>query len=121
MVWEYGGMGVWGSRRHSHTPTLPHSHTPTLPAMAYLALRILFTVSFSHLLRLSQVRSRRPLAAAGVNYLVAAIGCAAWALLARGAWAMPTVLLGALAGFTYVTSLLLILPAMRESGVAVTG
>jgi drug/metabolite transporter (DMT)-like permease len=89
--------------------------------MVFLLLRILFTVAFSHLLRLSQARTRWPMGAAAVNYLVAAVACAGWAAQVGGGWHGRTVLLGGLAGFTYVTSLLLILPSMRRSGVSLTG
>ena len=89
--------------------------------MLFLLLRILFTVSFSHLLRLSQARTRRPMAAAAINYLVAAVICGAWAWAAGGAAHPLTLVLGGLAGFTYVTSLVMMLPAMRQSGVSVTG
>ncbi len=89
--------------------------------MLFLLLRILFTVAFSHLLRFSQARTRRPLVAAAINYGVAAAACAGWA----GAAGVPphpvTLWLGAAAGFTYVLSLVLMLPAMRQSGVSVTG
>lgn len=88
--------------------------------MVNLLLRIVFTVSFSHLLRLSQARTRKPIAAAAINYLVAAAACTLWACALGRAWQGPTVLLGAAAGFTYVSSLVLILPCMRQSGVAVT-
>src|SRR4051794_22237953 len=35
-VWEYGGVGVWGSA----TPTPPYSHTPILPRPLGLAHRL---------------------------------------------------------------------------------
>jgi multidrug transporter EmrE-like cation transporter len=89
--------------------------------MVYLLLRILFTVSFSHLLRLSQARTRWPLGAALVNYAVAAVACGAWAALARHGWHARTAMIGGMAGFTYVSSLLLILPSMHRSGVSLTG
>src|SRR5205814_9223538 len=34
VVWECGGVGVWGSEPRTRTPNavpLPHPHTPTLP------------------------------------------------------------------------------------------
>lgn len=89
--------------------------------MIYLFLRILFTVLFSHLLRFSQARCRRPLLAATVNYLVAAVAGLLWTLSAKAGWNGHTALLGAIAGLTYVTSLMLILPSMRISGVSITG
>lgn len=89
--------------------------------MIYLLLRILFTVVFSHLLRFSQARCRRPLLAAAVNYLVAAVACLLWVLFTGTRANGHTALLGAVAGFTYVTSLMLILPSMRISGVSITG
>lgn len=89
--------------------------------MAYLLLRILFTVLFSHLLRFSQARCRRPLLAAAINYLVAAVAGLVWVLLSGAAWHPHTMLLGAVAGITYVTSLMLILPSMRISGISITG
>lgn len=88
--------------------------------MLYLLLRLGFTVSFSHLLRLSQARTRRPMLAACVNYVVAAVACALWAA-AAGNWNSQTLILGGLAGFTYVSSLVLMLPTMRRSGVSITG
>lgn len=89
--------------------------------MLFLLLRILFTVAFSHLLRLSQARTRRPVGAAAVNYLVAALACGVWIAWTRGGWHPHTVVLGSLAGFTYVTSLVMILPAMQRSGVSLVG
>ena len=89
--------------------------------MVFLLLRIVFNVSFSHLLRLSQARTRRPMAAAGVNYLVAAIACTGWAVVAGQAPHPVTLLWGSLAGFAYVAAMVLLLPSMRRSGVALTG
>lgn len=89
--------------------------------MLFLLLRILFTTAFSHLLRLSQARTRRPLYAAAVNYAVAAVASGAWTLIAGCRWHTPTILLGIAAGLGYVVSLLLVLPSMRKSGVSVTG
>ncbi len=90
--------------------------------MAYLLFRILLTVSFSHLVRFLQVRTERTLPAALVNYMVATVVSAALALAwgARGlSWTAAW--LGAVGGVTYVTSLVLMLPAMRQAGVAVSG
>lgn len=89
--------------------------------MAFLLLRIVFTVAFSHLLRFSQARTRRPLLAATVNYGMAGLACSLWAGATGSLPHWPTLVLGALAGFTYVTSLVMMLPAMRKSGVSVTG
>lgn len=89
--------------------------------MIYLLLRILFTVAFSHLLRFSQARCRRPMGAAAVNYGVATAACLGWAALAGVPRHPHSLVLGGLAGFTYVTSLVMILPSMRRSGVSVTG
>src|SRR5688500_79021 len=89
--------------------------------MVFLLLRIVFNVSFSHLLRLSQARTRRPMAAAGVNYLVAAVACSGWALAAGQPLHPLTLLLGTLSGFAYVAAMVLLLPSMRRSGVALTG
>jgi drug/metabolite transporter (DMT)-like permease len=89
--------------------------------MGFLLLRIVFNVTFSHLLRLSQARTPRPMAAAAINYLVAALACGAWAWMAGTAPHPAAVALGGAAGLTYVTSLVMMLPAMRRSGVAVTG
>jgi drug/metabolite transporter (DMT)-like permease len=89
--------------------------------MLFLLLRILFTIAFSHLLRLSQARTPHPIGAAAVNYAVAALACSAWTAWARCGWHPHTALLGGLAGFTYVTSLVMILPAMKRSGVSLVG
>ena len=89
--------------------------------MLFLLTRILFTVTFSHLLRLSQARTPRPLSAAGINYLLAAIACTLWTWIARVAWHPQTVVLGAVAGVLYVVSMVLMLPAMRAGGVSVVG
>src|SRR5881227_1190062 len=89
--------------------------------MFFLLVRVVFTVAFSHLLRLSQARTRRPMAAAAINYLVGATILAGWAFGAGCRWHAHAVLLGALAGGTYVSSLVLLLPAMRQCGVSVTG
>lgn len=89
--------------------------------MLFLLLRVVFTVAFSHILRLSQARTPRPLYAAAVNYGVAAVASGAWTLIAGWRWHSPTILLGIAAGVGYVVSLLLVLPSMRKSGVSVTG
>jgi drug/metabolite transporter (DMT)-like permease len=89
--------------------------------MFFLLSRILFTVTFSHLLRLSQARTPRPLSAAGINYLIAAVATTGWTVAAHVPWNQHTVLLGAITGFLYVVSMVLILPAMRAGGVSVTG
>src|SRR5438874_412986 len=73
--------------------------------MGFLLLRVLFTVTFSHLLRMSQARTRRPMNAAAVNYLLAALACGVWALAARCGWHPATLLLGGLAGSTFFTGL----------------
>jgi drug/metabolite transporter (DMT)-like permease len=89
--------------------------------MLFLLLRILFTLSFSHLIRLSQARTRRPMAAAAVNYVVAAVGCVIWVMVVRGGASGETLFLGSVAGVIYVVSMVMLLPAMRASGVAVVG
>jgi drug/metabolite transporter (DMT)-like permease len=89
--------------------------------MIFLLLRIFFSTAFSHMIRLSQARTPRPMGAAAINYLIAGIGCSGWALFARQPWHTPTVVLGAVAGVIYVLSMVLLLPAMRESGVSVIG
>lgn len=89
--------------------------------MAYLLARIVFTVAFSHLLRYSQARTARPLHAAGINYLVATLLCGAWTASAARSLHPHTAGLGAIGGAIYVSSLVLMLPAMRQSGVAITG
>ena len=50
--------------------------------MPFLLLRIVLTVSFSHLLRYTQVRTGRTLPVALVNYVAAALACGAvaWGL-----------------------------------------
>jgi drug/metabolite transporter (DMT)-like permease len=89
--------------------------------MTYLALRILFNVAFSHLLRLTQARASNQILTAFVNYLAAAVACGVWAVAAGRPVHAVTAGLGALAGLTYVTSMVLWLPAMRQSGVSVVG
>jgi drug/metabolite transporter (DMT)-like permease len=89
--------------------------------MVFLLLRIVFNVSFSHLLRLSQARTRRPMVAAGINYLVAAFACSGWAVAAGQPLHPLTLVLGTFSGFAYVAAMVLLLPSMRRSGVALTG
>lgn len=90
--------------------------------MIYLLLRIALSVAFSQTVRWVQVRGGRTLPPLLVNYLVAAVVCAgiAWGLGGRH-FAFSTFWLAAVGGVTYVTSLVLMLRAMRESGVAITG
>lgn len=80
-----------------------------------------FSATFSQLLRFSQARNVRPLTAAGMNYLVAAAVCLVWVFTARSHWTLPSTILGSVAGVTYVSSLLLILPCMRLLGVSLVG
>lgn len=61
------------------------------------------------------------MAAAGINYLVAAVACSGWAVAAGQPLHPLTLLLGTLSGFAYVAAMVLLLPSMRRSGVALTG
>lgn len=94
---------------------------PNAGRVLFLILRILFSTSFAHLLRLSQAQTRRPFTAVAINYLVAALACAGWTVLTGGRLHAPALILGTIAGITYVSSMVLQLPAMRNSGVSVTG
>lgn len=89
--------------------------------MIFLALRIVCTISFSHLLRLVQMRTRRPRAAAAVNYLVAAAASAVWMAASGCDLRVESGALGLLAGCTYILCIVLMFRAMEESGVSVTG
>jgi drug/metabolite transporter (DMT)-like permease len=90
--------------------------------MIWLLLRVLLSVTFSQGIRYLQVRTDRTQPALLLNYVVAGFGSAAMALALGGIRLPPSMLaLAAIGGITYVTSLVLLLPAMREVGVAVTG
>lgn len=90
--------------------------------MHYLALRVIFTLCFTHLLRYAQGRTPRPLWAMGINYLVASALCVGWVRYTGWQGADSRVIgLGVLAGVTYVTSLLFFLPAIRASGISIAG
>jgi drug/metabolite transporter (DMT)-like permease len=90
--------------------------------MLFLALRILLSVAFAQTLRFAQLRTGRTLAVALVNYGVAALICGAIAWSLGGhSLSSSTLWLAVAGGTTYFTSLVLLLPAMREAGVAITG
>jgi drug/metabolite transporter (DMT)-like permease len=88
--------------------------------MLFLFLRALCNVVFAQLLRLGQTKRPQTLGVVTVNYLVATLASLALACLrGRLHYAPPTLGLGALGGVSYIVSMLLLLPAMRRSGLSV--
>jgi drug/metabolite transporter (DMT)-like permease len=89
--------------------------------MHYIFLRALCNTAFAQMLRLSQAKRPQPLGVITVNYLVATlVSLILAALRGRLSYHPPTLYLGALGGVGYVLSILVLMPAMRGSGVAVT-
>jgi drug/metabolite transporter (DMT)-like permease len=88
--------------------------------MLFVFLRALCNTLFAQLLRLGQAKRPQTLGVITVNYLVATL---ASLLLAgfhgRVRCLPPTLGLGALGGVGYIASILLMMPAMRRSGVSV--
>jgi glucose uptake protein GlcU len=89
--------------------------------MLYILLRVLFMTVFAQLLRYAQARGGRVMLVVLVNYAFAALFCAA--LAASGGqlgFSRVTFECGAIGGTAYLVSLLLLLPAMSQSGVAIS-
>jgi multidrug transporter EmrE-like cation transporter len=89
--------------------------------MLYILLRVLLMTAFAHLLRHSQARGGRVMQVVLVNYAFATLFCVALAA-SGGQLGFSTITLGcgALGGTAYLVSLLLLLPAMNQSGVAIS-
>jgi drug/metabolite transporter (DMT)-like permease len=88
--------------------------------MLFIILRALCNTAFAQLLRLSQSRRPRTLGVITVNYLVATLVSLALAAGRGGVrYLPPTVGFGVLGGVGYIVSILLLMPAMRASGLAV--
>src|SRR6266446_5053371 len=89
--------------------------------MHFLCLRAVCNVVFAQLLRLGQTKRPQTLGVVTVNYLVATLASLALACLrGRVHYVPPTLGLGALGGVGYIVSMLLLLPAMRRSGVSIS-
>src|SRR5215212_5861442 len=88
--------------------------------MLFIILRAVCNTVFAQLLRLSQSRRPQTLGVITVNYLVATLLSLALAQ-SRGdvRYLPPTVGFGLLGGVGYIVSILLLMPAMRASGLAV--
>lgn len=88
--------------------------------MLFIVLRALCNTLFAQLLRLGQAQRPQMLGVITVNYLVATLASLLLAGL-RGSvhYLPPTLGLGALGGVGYIASILLLMPAMRSSGVSV--
>src|SRR5947209_5475214 len=88
--------------------------------MLFVFLRALCNTAFAQLLRLGQVKRPRTLGVITINYLVATVLSLLLAELRGGVrFLPPTVGFGLLGGVGYIASILLMMPAMRESGVSV--
>jgi multidrug transporter EmrE-like cation transporter len=89
--------------------------------MLFILLRVLFMTAFAQLLRFSQARGGRVMSVVLVNYAFATLFCLALAVNgAELGWSGVTLACGVVGGAAYLLSLLLLLPAMNESGVAVS-
>jgi drug/metabolite transporter (DMT)-like permease len=89
--------------------------------MPFILLRAVCNTAFAQLLRLSQSRRPRTLGVITVNYLVATLLSLALAQSRGGVhYLPPTVGFGLLGGVGYIVSILLLMPAMRASGLAVS-
>jgi drug/metabolite transporter (DMT)-like permease len=88
--------------------------------MLFVVLRALCNTAFAQLLRFSQSRRPRTLGVITVNYLVATLVSLALAASRGGVrYLPPTIGFGLLGGVGYIVSILLLMPAMRASGLAV--
>ena len=88
--------------------------------MLFVVLRAVSNTAFAQMLRLGQVKRERTLGVITVNYLVATLVSLLLATVhGRPRYLPPTVILGVLGGVGYVVSILLMMPAMRRSGVSV--
>src|SRR5262245_46883768 len=88
--------------------------------MLFIFLRALCNTLFAQLLRLGQAKRPQTLGLITTNYLVATLASlllAGWRGQVR--YLPPTLGLGALGGVGYIASILLMMPAMRRSGVSV--
>jgi drug/metabolite transporter (DMT)-like permease len=89
--------------------------------MFYVLLRVLFMTAFAQLLRYSQARGGRVMHVVFVNYAFAALFCAALAAsTGQLGWSGVTLWCGGIGGTAYLLSLVLLLPAMNESGLAIS-
>ena len=88
--------------------------------MLFVVLRALANTLFAQLLRLGQAKRPQTLGVITINYGVATLASLLLAGFRRRAPYLPQTLgLGALGGVAYITSILLLMPAMRRSGVSV--
>src|SRR3954470_2722207 len=87
--------------------------------MLFIVLRALCNTLFAQLLRFSQSRRPRTLGVITVNYFVATLVSLALAAGRGVRFLPPTVGFGLLGGVGYIVSILLLMPAMRASGLAV--
>src|SRR5438034_3004223 len=88
--------------------------------MLFVFLRAACNLVFAQLLRLGQTKRPQTLGVVTVNYLVATLASLALAgLHGRPHYVPSTLGLGALGGVSYIVSMLLLLPAMRRSGLSV--
>lgn len=89
--------------------------------MIYILLRALLQTIFTQTVRHAQTRGGSVMGIVLINYGVATLLCLA--LASRDAppgLSRPTLVYGVLGGITYLLALVLLLPAMRQSGVAIS-
>src|SRR5947209_13111559 len=88
--------------------------------MLFVFLRALSNTLFAQLLRLGQAKRPQTLGVITVNYGVATLASLVLiSIHGRVRCHPPTLGLGALGGVAYIVSILLLMPAMRRSGIAV--
>src|SRR5690242_6238821 len=88
--------------------------------MQFLVFRALCNVTFAQLLRLGQTKRPQTLGVVTINYLIATLASLALAVLRGRLHYLPVTLgLGGVGGISYIVSMLLLLPAMRRSGVSI--
>lgn len=89
--------------------------------MLYILLRVLLMTVFAQTLRYGQSRGGAVWAIVLINYALATLLCLALAAgLEQFGFSRVTLTCGLVGGIAYLVSLVLLLPAMRESGVAVS-
>jgi drug/metabolite transporter (DMT)-like permease len=89
--------------------------------MHFVVLRAVFATAFAQLLRLSQAKRPQTLGVITINYLVATLASLALVSVREPVrYLPPTVGYGVLGGIGYIAAILLLMPAMRTSGVSVS-
>ncbi|MDZ7815592.1 MAG: EamA family transporter [Planctomycetota bacterium] len=89
--------------------------------MLYLALAIAASVTVGSMLKVSEMAGRNRVAVAFINYVVAVItSLLLWYFAGTPGFAPETILCGTFGGFAWVAGLLVMMYAIKRTGVAIT-